>query len=170
MNYLKNKLVYLSGAIEADNSLINWRIPVIERLEKFGLKVFDPNSDPKQNRASELYKAKQNKDFDKVAEIAKGFCRKDLNLVDKSDIVVVRARHDIPSVGTWHECFTAWDNKKIVLLVNEEGIDKISSWLFAFIPVKYMFGSWQDLYDYLDLVDKGYMSHDFRFATLYNLI
>lgn len=169
--YLNLKQVYISGAIEADNSNFNWRELVKKVLkEQFNLDVFDPFSDAKQNWGPTLKEAKDKEDWETVRDIARRFVRKDLSVVDCSDFVIARARHDIPTVGTWHEVINAWNAKKPVLLVNETGKKNIPAWLHGFVYHKYMFGSWVDLYSYLKEVDEGKHQYDFRWSYVYGLI
>lgn len=80
MNYLKNKKVYLSGPIQYDISPTNWRIdPMNVLANKFNIDVFDPFSDPKQQWVEVLKEARNQKDFETMAKIAKRFVRKDLS-------------------------------------------------------------------------------------------
>ncbi len=95
---------------------------------------------------------------------------KDLTEVDHCDILIAKVDRNIPTTGTVEEIVSAWRNHKVVLLVCERGKKFIPAWFFGYIPHKYMFGSWEDLYTYLFEVDRGYYKDDFRWAYIYGLI
>jgi hypothetical protein len=59
---------------------------------------------------------------------------------------------------------------KPTLLVCELGAHMIPSWLIGFIPLRYLFGSWDELYRYLQEVDEGKHMADNRWAYVYKLI
>lgn len=91
MGYLKDKLCYLSGAIDYDSASTNWRTEVIKQLtEKFQIKIFDPFNDPKQSKGPQLKKAKADRNKEVIKEIVGGFVRKDLGMVDRSDFIISR--------------------------------------------------------------------------------
>lgn len=171
MNYLQNKRLYLSGPIELAQDIHNWRMePVKQLTSRFGLNIFDPFSDPKQQWADDLRLAKKEKRFDVVTHIAKSFVRKDLSMVDRADILIARLPYGVPTTGTVHEIINAVNAKKPVLLMCEEGLDKIPSWYFGFIPVEVMFDSWDKLYSYLEEVDSGLHKSNDRWAFVYGLV
>ncbi len=156
MPFLMGQECYLSGPIECCTSKDNWRIPVIEVLtDRYGLKVFDPHADPKQQWADDLKKARTEKDFATMAKIAKKFVRKDLQKVQRCDIVIAHLPYGVPTCGTHHEIFLANMLKNPVLLVCPQGKEFNPMWYFGFIPDEHMFGSWEELYDYLDDVNSG---------------
>lgn len=170
--YLENKRVYLSGAIEKCNSLINWRTAPSEILVKeFGINLFDPFADPKQQKTTELREARKNRDFNKIIDIAKSFVRKDLSLVDRSDLVIAYLDSNLPTCGTHHEIVNSSMSKKPTLLVSRTGdILDIPTWYFGFINMKYMFSNWDELYKYLREVNEGKHKDDFRWSFVYDLI
>ena len=115
---LRGTSCYLSGAIDADTSSGNWRLPVIETLTKhFHVNVFDPYSDPKQMKAKELHEAKEKNDFQTLADIAKDFVRKDLHEVDKCDFLIAR-------IG-YQDVYLPEDIEKCVIGVDEWGNNKV---------------------------------------------
>src|SRR5688572_1982249 len=112
MSYLKDKLVYLSGAIEHCKEAVNWRPAVIKRLEEeFGLTVHDPFSSDKQLLTGKLQQARVNKDYETIREIARDFVSVDLKKVNKSEILIARVPPSVPTVGTCQEIVTAIANK-----------------------------------------------------------
>lgn len=170
MNYLKNKRAYLSGPIEADTGP-NWREPVKKALtEKFGIDLFDPFTDPKQQWAPLLNQAKNDQNFDLVTTIAKSFVRKDLCMVDRSDLLIAYLPKSICTTGTVHEIINSVNSKKPVLLVTNGPKTQIPSWYWGFIPHEVMFSSFDELYEYLIKVDRGDMKDNNRWAYIYGLV
>ena len=167
---LEGKFVYLSGAIENENEKENWRISIVKTLtDRYGFNVFDPHADPKQQWVGDLKKARVEKDYATMAKIAKKFVRKDLQVVQRSDIVIAYLPYGVPTCGTHHEIFLANMLKNPVLLVCPEGKEMNPLWYFGFIPDEHMFGSWNDLYNYLDNVNDGKHLHcrwDFNLGLL----
>ncbi len=75
MSYLKGKSVYLSAAIECDIGP-DWRPQRIKELtDQFGLNIFNPFFDEKQQDAPSLKIALEHENYDKAALIAKRFDR-----------------------------------------------------------------------------------------------
>lgn len=169
MPYLRGKTCYLSGAIEYQRDL-SWRGPVITTLsQQFGLAVFDPHSDPKQQWFQPLVDAKQNRDWESVRQIAKSFVRKDLAMVDRADIVIAYLPKGIPTTGTHHEIINANNAKKPVLLVGD-GKENVSSWYYGFIPHEVIFDSFSHLYAYLQEVEDGKHKDNNRWSFVYGLV
>lgn len=171
MNYLTGKRCYLSGAIENDTSGINWRIePKKVLTEFFGINVHDPFVDEKQTLATELYKARDNRDFTTITNIAKGFVRKDLAMVDRADMLVANLPYKVPTCGTHHEIINSNNAKKPTLLVCEQHKEFIPLWYWGFIPHEFMFDCWEDLYNYLREVNDGKHMDNNRWAFIYGLV
>ena len=170
MNFLKNKICYLGGPITFDIQE-NWRIEPIRVLtERFKIRVFDPFSDPKQQKSEELNEALQKKDYNLITNIAKSFVRKDLASVDRADFLISNLIYKIPTVGTHHEIINASNSKKPVMLVCEAGKQHISAWYYAFINHEKMFSLWEDLYLYLDEVNRGLHKEDDKWSYVYGLV
>jgi nucleoside 2-deoxyribosyltransferase len=169
MGCLKDRRVYLSGAIEHDVTEHNWRTePKNFLTQKFSINIFDPFDDPKQNLSSDLYKAREQGDVDTIMRIAKGFVRKDLCLVDRSDFLIAYLPYKIPTTGTVHEIINSNNAKKPTLLVtNLDNISYIPLWYFGFIPKEFMFAGWQSLFNYLTEVDEGMHKHNNRWSFIY---
>lgn len=170
MNYLSEKRFYLSGAIEHGTSL-NWRIEPKKTLTtKFGLHIYDPFEDPKQQWTDPLMKAKSIKDFDTMARIAKCFVRKDLCMVDRADGLIAYLPYKVPTTGTIHEIINSNNAKKPTLLVCPDGRENIPLWFYGFIPKEVMFGSWDELYVYLDEVNNGLHKDNNRWHFIYGML
>jgi len=169
MGYLKDKRLYLSGPIEHDTTDHNWRTEPKEILmQKFGVNIFDPFDDPKQNLSSDLHKAREQNDVDTIVHIAKGFLRKDLCLVDRSDLLIAYLPYKVPTTGACHEIINSNNAKKPTLLVtNLDKVSYIPLWYFGFIPKEFMFAGWQSLFNYLKEVDEGMHKHNNRWSFIY---
>lgn len=169
MNYLKGRRVYFGGVIQFDDPTVDWRSPVKTVLrDRFGLNVFDPADDPKQELRQRIVSLKEANRFDELAEIVHGFVRLDLAIVDRADFIVQYLPYRVPTTGTVHEIINSNNAKKPTLLVCPQGKNKIPDWYFGFIPHQFMFGSWDDLYAYLQEVDDGRHQGNNRWYFTYN--
>jgi nucleoside 2-deoxyribosyltransferase len=170
MKHLSKSNFYLSGPIEFDPNT-NWRKPVIDYLkEKFEINVFDPFSDPKQQWVETINICKKEKNFDKLQEIAKKFVRKDLSMVDRCDALIAYLPYKVPTVGTHHEIINANNMKKPVMLVCPEGKENIPVWYYGCLNHNTFFNSWDELYYYLEAVDKGDLLTFNRWNFVYGII
>ena len=178
MRYSKNKdagnpfivsRCYFCGAIEHGEIRDNWRVAPKQILtEQFGIAVFDPFDDPKQQWVPDINKARENKDHEKIVSIAKSFVRKDLALVDRSDFLVAYLPYKVPTTGTHHEIINSNNAKKPTLLVtNCNDIGYIPLWYFGFIPTEFMFPNWEALYEYLESVKNGEQRDNNRWSFTY---
>jgi hypothetical protein len=167
---LQGKRCYISGPIEHDDTK-NWRVEPKKVLKnRFGLNIFDPNQDPKQQYVPELNQARDECDFDTMERIARPFVRKDLAMVDRSDVVVACLPYKVCTTGTKDEIKTSWDAHKPTLIVCPQGKQFVPAWYYGYIPHKYFFGGFEQLYDYLQEVVDGKHKDDFRWAFVYGLI
>lgn len=170
MNYLKNKKIYLSAPIQHSDD-DTWKISTINVLSnRFHLNVFDPAADPKQQRTPDLIKAQKECDYATIREIGKSFVRKDLGTVDRTDFVIAHVPYKVCTTGVPHEIIHANNIKRPVLLVCTQGKQFISPWYYGFIALEFMFSSWDELYCYLEEVDKGQHKNNDRWAFVYDLV
>jgi hypothetical protein len=170
MGFLAGRQCYLSGAIENGDGP-NWRIEPSQRLsDDFGINVFDPFIDPKQQWAVPLRVAREQCDYDEMERIATDFVGKDLSTVTKSDLLIAYLPFKVATTGTTHEIIEAVRCKMPVLLVCPQGKQFNPLWYFGFIKHHYMFGSWEELYAYLAEVDAGNMKHHKRWRLIYGMI
>lgn len=168
---LKGARCYLGGPIENDATGHNWRAePSRILVERYGIDLFDPFADPKQQWVPQLYAAREHKDFEKMREIAMDFVQKDLTMIDHTDMLISYLPKGVPTTGTHHEIIRASDAKKPVMLVCPQGKEFVPLWYYGFIRHERMFGSWQDLYAYLDEVSDGKHTEERRWRYLYGLI
>jgi nucleoside 2-deoxyribosyltransferase len=171
MNHLNGKRAYLSGAIEFGEKSHNWRIdPINVMSTRFGINVFDPFSDPKQQWVDQLDIARSNKDYLKIRKIARNFVRKDLCMVDRSDFLVAYMPYKVPTTGTIHEIVVSNEAKKPTLIVCPQGKENAPIWLWGILPENYFFGCWDDLFNYLEEVTQGRHSQDDRWDFCCGLI
>jgi len=171
MSVLRGKRCYLSGPIE-HGAGHNWRdLPRKVLVEEFGVDLFDPFADPKQQWAADLYKARESKDYETMARIARAFVRKDLCMVDRSDFIIANLPYPVPTTGTHHEIINSSNAKKPTLLVCEQGKEYIPLWYYGFIPHESMFDSWEQLFSYLWDVNAGkYRGVYDRWDYVYGLV
>lgn len=171
MGYLQGRRVYLSGPIEHDRPDSTWRdLPRKVFVEEFGMELFDPFADPKQQWVPLLNKAQEEEDYETMERIAKSFVHKDLALVDRADLVVACVPKKVPTTGTVHEIINSNNAKKPTILVCEQGKKFIPAWYRGFIPHKVTFGDWKTCFDYLREVDQGLHKDNRRWAFIYDLV
>lgn len=170
-NYLQNKRCYLSGPIEHDTTGHNWRTEPSKILrDRFGIDLFDPFSDPKQQWAPILKEAQSRKDFETMTKISQAFVRKDLCMVDRSDFLIAYLPYKVYTTGTHHEIINSSNAKKPTLLVCPQGKEFVPLWYYGFVPHEVMFGSWDALYAYLDEVHQGLHKDNHRWSFVYGLV
>lgn len=168
---LEQKVVYLSGPIENSYGAENWRTEPVEVLStRFGINVFDPFADIKQQWVPALNQARIDKDYDEIRRIAKQFVRKDLGKVDKADFVIAYLPFKVATTGTHHEIINANDRKKPVLLICPQGKENVPLWYFGFIHHKNMFNSFEEVYQRLDEINRGEHVNDDRWSLIYDII
>ena len=167
MNYLNGKKVYLSGPIlNLHDDGVEWRNIVTPRLELFGLEVLDPcqkHIAMGDNRINEIGESKKKfrklimeEEWDKVKKDFWPVVRTDLRLVDHCDFIILDHDPSVPTVGTIHELVVATFEKKVVLLkYNKNQLDKFNPWMATFIKSHHFFSEWEDMFEYLQAVDKG---------------
>ena len=118
MSYLKNKRLYLSAyQNDIDPTWRNSRLKFnwIDSALMFLIQTLTRNNNGKPNLAF----AKLKCDFDEMSRIAKLFVRKDMQLVQRADIVVAYLPPDVPTTGTHHEIINSWSYKNPTLLVSD---------------------------------------------------
>lgn len=166
---LRNARCYLSGPIENDRNDLNWRTEPSKVLrERFGIDLFDPFSDPKQQWVPALAEARTKGDYDTMVKIAKLFVRKDLCMVDRVDFTIAYLPYKVPTTGTTHEIINSNNAKKPTLLVTDSpNITYIPLWYFGFIPTEFMFAGWDDLFSYLEDVNAGKHKQNNRWSYIY---
>lgn len=165
--YLEGKSCYLGGPIQYGQP--GWRdYPKNILFKYFGINVFDPFTDPKQQWLPEIKKAQDEKDYEKIAKIAKAFVRKDLGTIDRQDFTISYLPYKVPTAGTVHEIVVADNLKKPALLVtNQNDISYIPIWYYGFIPIEFMFPNWEKLFKYLKEVNEGFHKDKDEWSFVY---
>ncbi len=168
-NFLKNKLFYLSSPIEF--GVDNWRYEFKEFLiNKFKIQIYDPFLDPKQQWAKQILKARKEKNYDKIAGIAKNFVLKDYLMVDKSDGIIAYLPYKVPTIGVHYEISRSLNSNKPTFLICPEGKELLPVWYYGIINHKNMFGNFKDFYEYLEKINNGLIKNDDSLLALYDKI
>jgi len=171
MGVLRGKRCYLSGPIQYDDSGHNWReSPRKVLVEEFGIDLFDPFEDPKQQWVPLLMDAQKRKDYDTMQKISRQFVRKDLCMVDRSDFIISYLPHKMPTTGTHHEIINSVNAKKPTLLICPQGKEFVPLWYYGFVPHEVMFGGWEEVYQYLRDVEAMKHTENNRWAYVYGLV
>jgi uncharacterized membrane protein len=141
-----------------------WRLSIRRNLQHLGINWLDPTDKPidigeedKKSREARN-QAKKIGDWDTVSDGMKPIRCVDLRMVDVCDFLVVYIDLSVHACGTYEEVFLANRQKKPVLFVIEQGKENTPNWLLAALPHEYFFSSWDELYDYMEMIayDKTY--------------
>jgi uncharacterized membrane protein len=135
-----------------------WRKDIIRNLPHLGINWLDPTNKPidigkedNESRAARR-RAKKEGDWDAVSKEMKPIRCVDLRMVDVCDFLIVYIDVEVHACGTYEEVFLANRQKKPVLFVIEQGKNSVPDWLLAAFPEEYFFSSWEELYDYMEMV------------------
>ena len=155
-----------------EHDQLNWRPEPTKILsEKFGLNVFDPHADPKQQWVPALTIARANRDFQEMHRIASQFVQKDMAIVDRTAFGIWRLPYRVPTTGSIEEIISCNRAKKPTLLMCPEGKEFLPFWFHGYKSLgRYMFDSFDQVYTYLEEVQNGLHMTDPRWAFVYNLI
>ena len=172
MGALKSSRLYLSGPIEyEDESKPDWRPPVIKVLtDRFGIDVHDPSTDEKQGRAPLLVKALEEERYEDAEKVARIFVKKDFTVIAHSHFLIAYAPRGVVTTGTPCEVHYAVNDKKPVMVVCPEGKKYAPRWYFGNIRHQYIYGSWDECYDYLQEVDDRKHTDNHRWWFVYDMI
>ena len=168
-NMLKGLRCYLAGPIDhADDDGVGWRKDMGNWLKKQGVIVFDPCNKPVsyqkykeiEEEKVKMMALKSNGRFFELAKRMKEIVHIDLRMVDISDMVIVYLDPKIQMFGTIHELLNSLHQRKPTLVVVEGGRGEASNWLFGIMDFNFMFDSFDDLYEFLALIDTGAIEAD----------
>lgn len=160
MGYLKDKNVYLTGAITAvlDDG-IGWRDEITERLKEFGLIIKDPckkalNGEIGVDKVLFRSLAKEHK-WQELKETFWPIVRSDLRMVDESNFLIAYIDPEIPIVGTVHEIYVAshLQQKPVLYYMPPETAYKVNPWLLTFTKARWIFTDWGKLFEHLRKID-----------------
>lgn len=168
-NRLKGLRVYLAGPIDhAQDDGVGWRDMMKPFLRNKGMLTLDPCDKPinyasygevgeEKTKMMELKKLGR---FYELSEQMKAICHVDLRMTDVADCVIVYINPDIPMCGTIHELVNSLQQRKPTLVVVEGGKKNAPNWLFGIMDFNFMFDSFDDLKDFMGLVDEAAFSPD----------
>jgi len=158
MSRLKGMRCYLAGAMSFDDNAVRWRLEIGEFLKRLGVVVLDPTNKPIdigiENKERQIAVKGY---YDEFSRLMKEIRCVDLRMVDIADFLIVNIDLRIYSVGTWEELFWANRCKKPIIVRCAQGKIDAPPWLFGTIPHQFIMDDWDEVKDYLDKVDKGFL-------------
>lgn len=163
MNNLLNQRAYLAGAIDlaGKDKGRGWREYIKPTLSRFGIKILDPCNKPTflaREESPDYFalkaKLKLEGRYDELSEIMKPIRQIDLALIDRSDLIIAAIDTNIHCCGTYEELAWAARCKKPIIIMCVQGKHGIPDWLFAMSKHESYFGSWDEVYSYLNYIDK----------------
>ena len=168
-NMLRGLRCYLAGPIDhADDDGVGWRNDMSKWLKNKGVIIFDPCNKPiSYQKYKEIDEEKQkmmalktNGRYFELTKRMKEIVHVDLRMVDISDMVIVYLDPNTPMFGTIHELLNSLHQRKPTLVVIEGGRSEASNWLYGIMDFNFMFDSFDDLYEFLTLIDTGAIEAD----------
>ena len=162
MSKLKGMRTYLAGAMDrVPDGGTGWRNRITPMLKSLGVTVFDPCDKPievgieDESVRKDIEHLKQTKQFDKIRDEYRVIRTLDLRCVDISDFIIASIDIDVHACGTYEEITTANSQKKPVLVWCQQGKENAPNWLFFMLPHEHIFGSLDDLLEYLLNLSSG---------------
>ena len=162
MGYLKDKVFYAIGAIDRTNDGGHgWRDDLIPELEKFGILTINPCRKPisvaveNDEERAERYRMVEEERYDELHEYMKKICHEDLGYCDQSDAAIAYIDLDVHMTGSYEEIFWLNRMKRPILIWTKQGKKKTPLWLFGRLPSEMIFGSKNELLDYLAEIDNS---------------
>ena len=163
MGRLKHTVCYLCGAMDrvADGG-VTWRKAITPQLNRLGVGVLDPCNKPtdfaKEDRGfrEKIESLKDSGNYAEVKKSMREIAAVDLRMIDIAHFVVMNMDVSAHLCGSYHEAFMAIQQKKPLLVMCEQGVSQMPSWMFGVMPVEHMFSSWEQLLGYLSKVNSGY--------------
>ena len=160
-NVLYRTKTYLAGPMQYKNGE-GWRNKIQPVLEKMGIIVFNPYHKPFLKDIQENDDIKKHLDellegghFDEVQARMKEIRAYDLNLVDRSDFIIVYIDPKTPTFGTVEEMVTAVKMKRPTFIAIEGGKKCCPLWLLGMFPHKYIYDSIDDIMNMVIKIDDG---------------
>lgn len=175
INRLNGTKTYLVGAMDrvADGG-ITWRSKLTPCLKELGIKVINPCNKPIDNVAEDDYTRhwieyyKETEQYEKIKKHYSIIRCADLRCVDISDFIIAHIDISVHACGTYEEIVTANRQKKPVLIWCEQGKQYAPNWLFFMLPHQHIFGSSNEIIEYLKHVDSTQDIHDFGRWIFFN--
>ena len=162
MNKLKGLRCYLAGPIDAaEDDGVGWRKEATKWLKTRSVKVLDPCDKPISYTAykeidiekHKMMELKSNARYFELSQRMSEIAHVDLRMTDISDFLIVYINPNITMFGTIHELINSLNQKKPTLVVVEGGKKVAPNWLFGIMDFNFMFDSFEELYDFLNLID-----------------
>ena len=159
---LRNTRTYLIGAMDrVPDSGEGWRERITPMLEHMGITVLNPCKKPidvgieDEDARHWIEYYKETGQYEKIKDQYSVIRTVDLRCVDVSDFMVASIDLDVHACGTYEEITTANSQKKPVLVWCQQGKEHAPNWLFFMLPHEHIFGSLEDLLEYLHDVSTG---------------
>jgi hypothetical protein len=161
INNLKNSKTYLVGAMDrVSDGGVSWRSKITPMLENLGIRIINPCEKPiygvKEDNETRWWieHYKETEQYSKIKEKFSVIRNADLRCVDISDFIIAHIDLDVHACGSYEEIVTANRQKKPVLICCKQGKKNAPNWLFFMLPHEHIFGSFEDLFDYLNKINK----------------
>ena len=169
LNRLRGMRTYLAGAMDrvADGG-VGWRKKVTPLLEERGITVLDPCNKPVQVGIEDsltrekIIKLKESGNYNKIREEYGVIRTLDLRCIDVSDFVIASIDINVHACGTYEEIAVANSQKKPVLIWCQQGKSAAPNWLFFMLPHQHIFGSLEDLIEYLEEVNENQDAYHYK--------
>jgi len=161
---------YLAGPIDyAKDDGVGWRRDMTEYLSGFGSVVLDPTDKPtsqcKYNEVGDekalIKKLVKLERWDELRDLAKSIALVDLRMVEVSDFLVAYVNTKLHLCGTYDEIFQSLNQRKPTYVVIEGGKAAMPLWLRAKLNHNFVFGSFEELKDYLYALHTGVVEPDY---------
>lgn len=175
LHRLKDQRVYLAGAMDRVADRGNgWRDNITPFLQDLGIVVFNPIKKPtdvgQEDDITHKHKVqlKLQQKYDELSVVMKTIRAVDLRLVDISDFLIVNLDLDIHPCGTYEEIFWANRQKKPIIIHMVQGKQSAPDWLFGTIPHEMIFSSWDDIKNYLMIVNSNTEINNYKRWYFFN--
>ena len=177
-NRLKGMRIYLAGPIDhAKDDGIGWRNELKKFIKKKGAFALDPCDKPISYAAygevgtekTKMLELKKMGRFFELSEQMKKIAHVDLRMTDVSDCVVDYLNPNITMFGTIHELINSLQQRKPTLVVIEGGKKNAPNWLFGIMDYNFMFDSFDELEEFLTLVDEASFDPDLTRWVFFDL-
>ena len=156
-NRLKNTICYLCGPMDrVSDGGVGWRRYITPILKRVGVGVLDPSDKPTHfaleddSFRSKVNNLKTGGDFDEVKSMMRDIAAIDLRMVDIAHFVSMYMDIDSHMCGSYHEAFMAIQQKKPLLIVCEQGVNNMPSWMFGVMHLEHMFSCWEEVMEFLE--------------------
>ena len=153
---------YVAGAMDrvADGG-VGWRNRISPMLKSMGVTVLNPCDKPVEvgiedsQTRGEIERLKSSRQYDKIRKTYGVIRTLDLRCVDISDFIIASIDINVHACGTYEEVSVANSQKKPVLIWCQQGKENAPNWLFFMLPHQHIFGSLDELLEYLANVHSG---------------